>query len=337
MKRIVLRADGNNKIGLGHIYRLAALGEMLKNDFECRFAIDQPAPFIIEMIQKTGIDLITFNSGLQSKVPDQISPGEEIPFDLGSYLKGDEIVVMDGYLFGKEYQLSSRKAASAVVCIDDYAKDEYFADLVLNHAPGLNISELKVQSYTTIKTGLDYAMIRPVFFSPFSCVEERTKTVFICLGGADMKGYTLQILKYLLSGGDFSKIHILCSPAFSKELLEQLIQKALENTSVNLHFNLNADELVCLIDSCTYAFVSASTVLLEVWSRGLKCYTGYYTENQKNIYKGFVDSKMAIGLGHFGELTSDRFNMVLEKTTGPIVNKVPLQSKDNLVKAFAQL
>ena len=42
-KKILFRADGNNEIGLGHVYRCLAIAERLNGKFECYFAIRQPS------------------------------------------------------------------------------------------------------------------------------------------------------------------------------------------------------------------------------------------------------------------------------------------------------
>ena len=47
-KKVVLRADGNSKIGLGHVYRLLALAEMLKEDFECVLAMNDTDDFVLK-------------------------------------------------------------------------------------------------------------------------------------------------------------------------------------------------------------------------------------------------------------------------------------------------
>ncbi|MDB5222992.1 MAG: Spore coat polysaccharide biosynthesis protein predicted glycosyltransferase, partial [Chitinophagaceae bacterium] len=38
---ILFRADGNSKIGLGHVYRCLAIAERLSEHFNCYFAIRQ--------------------------------------------------------------------------------------------------------------------------------------------------------------------------------------------------------------------------------------------------------------------------------------------------------
>ena len=67
--------------------------------------------------------------------------------------------------------------------------------------------------------------------------------------------------------------------------------------NVHVQMNKNALEITDLLDKCTDAFVSASTVLFEAYARGLNCFAGHYSNNQKYIYSGFVKEDRAIGLG----------------------------------------
>jgi len=51
-KRIVFRADGNNKIGLGHMIRSLSLASILKDKFKCIFITQNPSDYLKEEIKK---------------------------------------------------------------------------------------------------------------------------------------------------------------------------------------------------------------------------------------------------------------------------------------------
>ena len=44
-KKILFRADADNKIGYGHFVRTLALADMLKDDFECVFYTQSPTEY----------------------------------------------------------------------------------------------------------------------------------------------------------------------------------------------------------------------------------------------------------------------------------------------------
>lgn len=295
-RKVVFRADGNSNIGLGHIYRLLALSEIVEGEFDCYFAVRNPELFLLNQIQDTCSCLIIENNARQIRPTDQ--GVTEIEFDLKQFLTGDEIVVTDGYLFGKNYQSMVKATGAKLICIDDLAESEFFADVIINHAPGIDHSIYRCQPYTKIFTGLRYAILRKAFFKPLVTGRQAIPEAFISVGGSDYFGYTLRLVMLLREIDIFKCLNVLCTSSFDDKILSELT--TLEKSgSIKVHFNLNSLEIVEILDRCTHAFVSASTVLIESYARGLKCFCGYYTKNQQFIYDGFIQQKLAIGLNHF--------------------------------------
>ena len=56
--KIVFRADGHAKMGLGHVIRSLALADMLKEDFDCHFMIRNPLPALRVQIMEVCQHLI---------------------------------------------------------------------------------------------------------------------------------------------------------------------------------------------------------------------------------------------------------------------------------------
>jgi spore coat polysaccharide biosynthesis predicted glycosyltransferase SpsG len=332
-----LRADGNSQIGLGHVYRLLALAEMLKDEFGCFFAINNPDTFTLQQIEKTCKGPILLNNNKEYVLPHKNRPGEEMDFDLDEYLTGSEIVVTDGYLFGENYQSAVKAKGSKLVCIDDLAESDFFADVIINHAPGVKHSDYKKQKCAQLFTGLDYAIIRQPFLTPIIEKKNFSLNAFISLGGSDYFRYSERLLDLTLRLNLFESVHVLCSSSFSNELLGTLKKMEAESTRIKLHFNLDANQLVRLLDTCTHAFIAASTVLIEAYSRGLKCFAGFYTRNQQFMYQGFIKGLMAAGLGNFNVLNERAINTAMEYEPSIIPLRHSLASQKNLRVVFAPL
>ena len=337
MKRVIFRADGNSQIGLGHVYRLLALAEILKDEFDCYFAINNPDAFTLQQIEKTCRGSILLNSTKEYVLPDKNKPGEEMEFDLEEYLTGSEIVITDGYLFGENYQLAVKAKGSKLVCIDDLAECDFYSDIIINHAPGINPSVYKKQEYTRLFIGLDYAILRQPFFKPFNKKKDTFQTAFISLGGSDYFGYSEKLLELILQLNHFENVHLLCSSSFNSELLNTLKKIEATSAKVNLHFNLDATQLVDLLDNCTHAFVAASTVLIEAYARGLKCFTGSYIGNQQFMYDGFIKNHLAVGIGNFNVLSENAIKTAMKYEPSLIPLSCPLASPNNLKGIFASL
>lgn len=296
-RKVILRADGNQQIGLGHVYRLLALAEMLYENYYLIFAIRKPEPFLADLIKNTCHKLHVLPA-YNYVLPDERSISEEIPFDLADVLKGDEIVVTDGYWFGINFQKAVKDIGCKLVCIDDLAEAEFVADVVINHAPGLDHSIYKsVAPHTKLCVGLDYMILRPEFFRPRAKARLEVTRILICFGGSDTKHLTFDYASKILVLDPASCLQIVYSQAFSQEQKELLVMLHKKWPSrVNLYHSLNANELVEIIDSCSHAVVSASTISLEVVARGLTPIIGYYVSNQRHIYDGLIKLQLASGL-----------------------------------------
>ncbi|MGI8584322.1 MAG: UDP-2,4-diacetamido-2,4,6-trideoxy-beta-L-altropyranose hydrolase [Chitinophagaceae bacterium] len=332
-RKVVLRADGNSQIGLGHVYRLLALAEMLKKDYECVFAINNPDEFVLNEIKKSCSSYISFKDKIRYQMPDLVEAGDEIQFDLGEYLCGTEIVVTDGYLFGEKYQLSVKATGAKLVSIDDLAVNHFFGDAVINHAPGIDRSIYNIEPSTLLLTGLDYAMLRQAFFKPFAQKNNSERNAFISLGGSDYFHYTKKIVQFLLQDESFKTLYVLTSSSFGSKLLSDLDEMKSSSAKINLHHNLSADELVNVMDKCTHAFVAASTILIESYSRGLKCFTGYYVENQKFVYNGFITQHLALGLDSFIELKKETISEKIKNQDSIKYLTAPFSSSE-ILKVF---
>jgi UDP-2,4-diacetamido-2,4,6-trideoxy-beta-L-altropyranose hydrolase len=91
-RRVIFRADGNSRIGLGHVARSLALAHMLRGEFECVFAVQSPTKELKEQILQVCSGIISLPLCLPSE--------ERFVHELAAYISKDEIVVLDGYDFG---------------------------------------------------------------------------------------------------------------------------------------------------------------------------------------------------------------------------------------------
>ncbi len=267
-------------------------------------------------------------------IPDKMTTQNQLPYDLQGVVREDDIVVVDGYHFGAEYQQGLKNTGCKQVWIDDLLRDYPFADAVINHAVGIEAAQYNTNARLAL--GLEYAILRKPFFSPLKPKDYTNKVAYISLGGSDYFGFTLKICKGLLATNSFNQVHILCSAQFEEGLLSDLRQLA-ETYPITLHFNLSAEQIVEVMDVCTHAFVSASTVLIESYSRGLKCFAGYYTQNQHLIYNGFIKNQLASAIGDFNTVTEqDIKNLVATDTEIKVLDK-PLNSQQNFIKLFRSI
>jgi UDP-2,4-diacetamido-2,4,6-trideoxy-beta-L-altropyranose hydrolase len=332
-QRIILRADANEYIATGHVYRLLSLAEILKPTYEVLFCTQTNNQQILNNIASQVHQLIQLTEQFEYCLPDEKENDAEISFDLQYIIRKDDIVITDGYWFREKYQKSVKKTGAKLVMIDDFANQHFYADAVINHAPGLTQNSYKGETYTKYYLGLSYALIRKAFFEqPKTKNTKNSIAVFIAFGGSDPYRLSIKYTEYLLKHTTFD-IHLISSNLFELTLLTLINHlKQQFGQRLNVYNNLKANELKHVLDKCTYAIVPSSTILYECLARGLKCITGYYTENQLFIYNGFVQEKYCIGLGDFRKQNEQTLNIALNELDKNAQIHLQLNSTTNLLE-----
>lgn len=334
MKNIVLRADGNSTIGLGHIYRLLALGGLFKNKHSINFVTSNKDEFITKEILSI-CDKVSYVPEFKYCFPDKKVTNEEIPFDMGDILTGDEIVITDGYWFGTTYQKEIKKNNSRLICIDDLAQWYFVADAVINHAPNIDANIYKKEPYTKLCLGLDYMILRSAFYAAPSVTRpsDKERCIFLSLGGIDQFGFTTNIVEDLIEKVDVSRI--LISPNYADDLKKRLYDiRNLNPGKVEIYENADANTIVDILDKSTHAIVSASNVAIEAVARGIKPLIGYYTNNQLLIYHGLIKINKAIGIGNFHDFDRAKLTPYITANFPHETIKTSL-APQNLYKAVA--
>ena len=285
--RIFLRADGNSKMGLGHIFRLLAVAEMLQNEYLLTFVVRCSSQNILDQIKLKVESLIVLD--------DTISFSEEI-----NYLKKDNnleeaIFILDGYHFDDKYQKILKQSNVSLISIDDIYKTPFYSDVVINHAGGLNKDVYKIQDYTNLYLGPKYALVRNDFllFSKNRTFPKNRRNVFICLGGADPKNDTLHVLTKYQKYSSYTKIYLVLGAAYMhKSSLMDFIKSSFLN--IELLENLSAKEMIYYMSISEIAITPPSTISIEYMMIGGTLYLKQIADNQTDIKNYFINNNLAL-------------------------------------------
>ena len=298
-QRIIFRADGNSRIGLGHVVRSLALAHMLRHDFECVFAIQAPSSELQEQIRQVCDGVIILPA---------CEPGEErFAHELEAYIAEDVIVVLDGYNFTTAYQQNIKRRGSQLLYIDDLQAFPIPADVVLNQAGGVDAAKYETEPYTKLLLGPQYALLRPPFTKAAKVKREFPASglhLFLNLGGADPDNYTLRIAQELEQLEAIDKVEIVIGSAYKHtQALEHWIAG---KQKYKLHQNLDAEALIKLMKSCAVAVTSASGVSYEYASVGGLLFVLQTADNQAGLYTFLTQNGVAHKYEQLTEvLTSD--------------------------------
>jgi len=287
--QIIFRADGNSNIGLGHVIRSLAIADMIKDEFDCVFAIKSPTDQLQKIILESCNKIINLRE-------------EDAEDEFISFISSDAIVVLDGYLFKTDMQIAIKNKGCKLVCIDDLNEWHFVADAIINQNSDITTADYSKEPYTRLFSGLDYAMLRKPFLD--AAKKERyprkIKNIIINFGGADMYNLTLKVLRACIGIGAQINIHIITGAAYRHldTLNEFKGQK-----SIFFHDRLNADQMCSLMLECELIICPASSVCIEALSAGMNIITGYYADNQRAFASFLNREQYASSIGDFLEIT----------------------------------
>jgi UDP-2,4-diacetamido-2,4,6-trideoxy-beta-L-altropyranose hydrolase len=128
---VYIRADGNAKIGLGHIHRTLALADCLKDHFQITFCVYGADELVSGIIKNKGYALKNI-----------ISADYNDPGIFTGVISKEAVIVIDGYDFKTDYQKALKESGHKVIAIDDLNEWENVADAVINH--GYSGKEYKI-------------------------------------------------------------------------------------------------------------------------------------------------------------------------------------------------
>ena len=257
--RLVLRADGNPRIGLGHVMRLLALADILRDQFASVFVIQEPTEALRAQLAAECSEVV--------EMPPQPAAGE--PAWLAQHvLRPTDLLVLDGYGFEYSYQAAVRASVAKLVCLDDLHAFPFAADLVLNPAGGISAADYDLrQPSARLLSGPSYAPLRAAFRPDSAATKVAPPSVvLVCLGGADPTHQTQRVAAALLTLPVVEQVQVVVGSAYAG--WESLSQWAAHEGNVALHRNLPPSDLAALMRRCGAAVCSPSTISYEYCAAG---------------------------------------------------------------------
>lgn len=295
-KKVVFRADGNLKIGLGHIYRCIAIAEMLQENFQCEFLLGHQSQFKNVIPEQFPIKYI----------PKEYSTDDEYKWISSNYNTNSIIIILDGYQFKSSYQKNIKSLQAKLIYIDDLQEEYMYADVIINHSPNVNVNLYKKEKYTKLYTGLEHVLLRHRFLKE-SKLEKKPKynisSALITLGGSDEHNITAKILNSLIAIKKISTINIVIGASYPyKDTLSSETNQSTKQ--IQLFSNLSELEMLELMNTSDIAFAPCSTTCLELIAINSTIFAGYSASNQKHLYNYFKSQQLIFDLSDLQKITS---------------------------------
>ncbi len=332
-QKILLRADGSAHIGFGHVYRLLSLAEMLYKNFECIFVSHEATEFLIKELNEIGVPFVKVES-IQYQFPDERKTGDEVAFDMNDILMGDEIVVLDGYWFGKQYQQAVKNKGCTLVYIDDLVEEGNIADIIINHSIGVSNSDYKkIAPSTSVYAGESYSLIH---VEKEFLHQQRDKNIYkqllISMGGADPLNFTCKILnEYKDFICRFEKVIVVVGNGYN--YLQQLKKMVEDFSQVEILQSVPRKDILHIMQQSTAAILSSSTIAVEYVHVGGALAVVQTADNQKYLYKGLIENEVALPVEKIASVSENEI-VKLRLNQEKIFNG---KSAERFIKLFTEL
>lgn len=316
MKRIVIRADGNQQIAMGHVMRCLSIADELRQmgaDVIFVTAGDETE----ELIRSRGFE----NHVLHS---DFAHMEQELP-SLLNFLKGyqPDLILADSYYVTDNYMNALRKV-SKTAYIDDLGQPVYSVDILINY--NIYGSELPYEKYyeekeiplpERILTGCGYAPLRAEFRQGRrSRIQERVTDILITTGGGDKEDTSGRLCRKLLAErkeGQHAgmRYHVICGP-FAQNRQELLEIAAEDDAFVIRDFVTNMSEFLMDFD---LAVSAGGSTMYELCSMGLPTVCFTFADNQRQQAECFDRTTEVKNAGSMADQAEETVDRITERLT----------------------
>ena len=323
---VYLRADGNSAIGLGHVFRLLALADMLKGEFNCIFVINRPDETLLQQIKVYCDKVVVLTAA---------NHDEELML-LRQKVSHDSIFVLDGYIFSDIYLSQVKSMVRKLVVVDDLADRFFNADLVINHGNNLR-DRYRAASYTKIICGLDYLLLRSNFLElarqPRSV--ESISCLFICFGGSDPFNLTYRTVEAVLTVAFIQKIIVVTGPSYQYHRDTMSTLSNLREKNIEYYNNVTPEVLIGLALQSELAITPSSTIALELCCIKVGLLTGWFVDNQVHIHDELINKKCAYSAGNFNEISTNVLQRCLVQMNDVrLVNDI-MQNQNKVIDGYS--
>lgn len=274
---ILIRADSSSYIGTGHIMRNLVLAKQFSKD-QIIFATQDLEGNINHKIKESNYNIEILNNNNFEELNKLI---KKLNIDM---------IIIDHYEINYNFEKKLKEQNSKLkIFVFDDTYEKHYCDILLNH--NIYADEKKYRNLVPkdceLKCGTNYTLLREEFLEAKKQKqtikkENRLKTLFIAMGGADHKNLNIRILK---------NIKIVCKKNIKVNLvtttanrnLEKLKRYCKDKEWINLH--INSKEVANLMNQSYFAIITPSVTANEAYFLNLPFIAIKTAKNQKQMYK----------------------------------------------------
>lgn len=295
---ILFRADGNSKIGAGHIMRcLSVVQAFRRRGEECVFVLADDA--LKAPVEARDFEAVVLNSDYSNMEAETDAFAEIIR------AFSPKCVVVDSYFVTERYLSRIRRLAKTAY-MDDVAAFAYPVDTLINYnvfADSFDYGALYSEAECdkpALLTGLEYVPLREEFQNLKPPVIHRTaKRVLVSTGGADTVHIALALLDAIRASGmneEFEFHFVIGALNQDRPQIERIAEGM---SGIRLHSNVR--NMSALIRSCDIVISASGSTLYEISACGIPMIVYALADNQLPATSTFASIGAAVSCGDLRE------------------------------------
>ena len=285
--KVAIYVNGNNKRGIGHIYRVLEIADEFYLKPDIYYDINQTSK---KVFGRTTHNLIPVNG-----IAELFEKCREKAYTI---FINDILTTSIDYMIGLKSVLPNAK----IVNFEDDGEGMAKADLVFN-------ALLSENEYPQVYSGEKYYISGKtfMFYKPIN-INEKVKRVFISFGGADPQNYTDRILKMIIKP-EYKRYNFIVVLGRAKYNVECLMEY---NKYDNIEVLYDVSNMPELMSSCDIGITSRGRTGYELAMLGIPSIS--MAQNQREEKHGFVCNENGftyIGLNPTDEIIESTIKMYL--------------------------
>ncbi len=287
--KVAIYVNGNNKRGIGHIYRALELADEFFVKPDIYYDINQTD---VAVFGKTTHNLIPVDG-----IPELYEKCREVQYSL---LINDILTTSIDYMIG----IRSVLPKARIVNFEDQGEGVVKADLVFN-------ALLSDEDMSNVHAGEKFYIASKtfMFYNPIK-IREKVHKVFISFGGADPQNYSDRLLKIISEHECYNAYEFVVVLGRAKENVQELLKYNEYDNITVLYDVANMPELM---SQCDVAVTSRGRTGYELAILGIP--TIAMAQNHREELHGFVSNENGftyIGLNPPDEIIRSNLDMYLQ-------------------------
>lgn len=291
---IAIVTDGNNALGMGHVYQALTLAERLKEKLADHLTIrflTKSDDFVVSLLEKSGRTVLRYEN-------------DEVMFEALRKQCVDHVII-DKLDVNPEFaKCISEQLKVKLTILTNLTDANRFANLTVMAGMGSAFKNIRRQNENgqVQLWGPRYWLIRPEFFSQCPKQTDAVQRVMLMFGGADPANLSSLVTDELLKMNKGFDITVVLGAAFThrSELNAVIAKHGASSSTVHIVSNLEA--VAQVMHRNDLVLVSPGLSFFEALLVGTPVLCFHQNDFQKNAWNGFIKTYSKEDVPSLGEL-----------------------------------